>query len=230
MPGRALDKHILDHTSLTHMNFQKRRTLEALSSGRFWVTGFHLIPAQRTGEAIVASESCARWQTGHPSPATGPGSPGPQSCPSRATAATTGSSPWHYSEVTLVKKLSGPGFATFHGLWWSIRRSLRWWSHDIASSSGLRSCRQGCTGRFCLRFPRGRSRWLAQPRLRYGRGWLKTRRNALGHWFLYEFWRYDLLQLGRSYRLRLGGRHRLWLLHSLRRHRILAQGEESVLP
>jgi hypothetical protein len=57
-------------------------------------------------------------------------------------------------------------------------------------------------------------------------GWLKTRRNTLGHGFLDEFWWYNLLQLGRSYRLRLGRRHRLRLLHSLRRHRLWLRGRK----
>ncbi len=33
--SRALDKDVLDHASVTHINFQKRCTLGALSSGGF---------------------------------------------------------------------------------------------------------------------------------------------------------------------------------------------------
>ncbi len=53
--SRPLNKDVLDSACATYVNFQQCRALEALSSRGLWVTGFDLIPAQRTGSTTVAS-------------------------------------------------------------------------------------------------------------------------------------------------------------------------------
>ena len=111
--SRALNKNILDSACVADMNFQQRCTLNTLSSCRLWVAGFDLIPTQRPGDPTVASQPCARWQTGDAC-ATRPGPPGAQSGPARATAPTTSPSPRHHTYISLVKELPGAGFTTFH--------------------------------------------------------------------------------------------------------------------
>ena len=111
--SRALDQDVLDSACVTYINFQQRYTLNTLSSCRLWVAGFDLIPTQRPGDPTVASQPCARWQTGDAC-ATRPGPPGAQSGPARATAPTTSPSPRHHTYISLVKELPGAGFTTFH--------------------------------------------------------------------------------------------------------------------
>jgi hypothetical protein len=115
MSSRALNKDILDSACVVDMNFQQRRPLNALSSRRLWIAGFDLIPAERTGNTTVASQPCAWWQTGDACPATRPDPPSTQSGTSRTAAPTTSASPRHHAYISLVKKLPGAGFATFHG-------------------------------------------------------------------------------------------------------------------
>ena len=141
--SRALHKDILDSASVVDMNFQQRRALDPLSSCGLWVAGFDLIPAERPGDPTVASQPCAWWQTGYARPTTCPGSPGAQSGTARAAAPTASASPRYDSHVSLVKKLPGAGFATFHGWRWRrLRRSLYWWPQDITTDGRLRSRRQ----------------------------------------------------------------------------------------
>ena len=97
------------------MNFQQRRTLNTLSSCGLWIAWFDLIPTQRTGDPTVASQPCAWWQTSDACPATRPDPPSTQSGTSRTAAPTTSASPRHHAYISLVKKLPGAGFATFHG-------------------------------------------------------------------------------------------------------------------
>jgi hypothetical protein len=141
--SRALNKDLLDPACVADMNFQQCCPLKALSPRRFWIAGFDLIPAERTGNPTIASQPCAWWQTGDARSATHPGPPGAQSGTARAAASTTGSSPRHDSYISPVKELAGASFTTFHRLRRrSVRRSLYWWSQDIATNGSLGSRRQ----------------------------------------------------------------------------------------